>query len=113
MANADTHIASKRAAEEEDVTQAAPRILDPVWIRMHDGTRLAARIWLPAAAEAHPVPAVLEYLPYRRRDGTLALDEITHAWLARHGYAGVRVDIRGNGDSSAIMEDEIFQDRTG
>ena len=85
------------------------RVLDPVWIPMADGTRLAARIWLPDGAEAAPVPAVLEYLPYRRRDSTLARDELTHAWLARNGYAGVRVDIRGNGDSDGFMEDEYSE----
>ncbi len=84
-------------------------IRDPVWIPLPDGTRLAARIWLPASASTGPVPAVLEYLPYRRRDGTLARDEVTHAWLARNGYAGVRVDIRGNGDSGGFMEDEYSQ----
>jgi uncharacterized protein len=81
-------------------------IHDPVWITMTDGVRLAARIWLPSDAMDRPVPAILEYLPYRRRDGTLARDELTHAWLARNGYAGVRVDIRGNGDSGGFMEDE-------
>ncbi len=84
-------------------------VRDPVWIPLADGTRLAARIWLPEGAGARPVPAVLEYLPYRRRDGTLARDELTHAWLARNGYAGVRVDIRGNGDSGGFMEDEYSE----
>jgi putative CocE/NonD family hydrolase len=93
------------------MTQPAPaadayEIRDPVWIEMRDGTRLAARIWLPRSAHEAPVPAVLEYLPYRRRDGTLPRDELHHAWFARNGYAGVRVDIRGNGDSDGIMEDE-------
>lgn len=37
---------------------------------MPDGCRLAARIWLPVDAEADPLLAVLDYLPYRRRDGT-------------------------------------------
>ena len=36
-----------------------------------DGTRLAARVWLPKDAAERPVPAVLEYLPYRKRDGTV------------------------------------------
>ena len=45
-------------------------VYDPVWIPLADGTRLAARIILPAHAEQVPVPAVLEYLPNRRRDGT-------------------------------------------
>ena len=88
-------------------TAEAPyEIRDPVWIEMRDGTKLAARIWLPRTAHDTPVPVVLEYLPYRRRDGTLPRDELHHAWFARNGYAGVRVDIRGNGDSDGIMEDE-------
>ena len=73
---------------------------------MPDGTRLAARIWLPVDAEANPVPAVLEYLPYRRRDGTSYRDSVTQPYLAGHGYAAVRVDIRGTGDSEGLMLDE-------
>ena len=84
-------------------------VLDPVWIQMRDGTRLAARIWMPESARLSPAPVVLEYLPYRRRDGTLPRDELTHAWLARHGYVGVRVDIRGNGDSDGHMSDEYSE----
>ena len=76
------------------------------WIPMPDGTRLAARIWLPEDAVKNPVPAVLEYLPYRRRDGTVYRDSITQPWLAGHGYAAVRVDIRGTGDSEGVMLDE-------
>ncbi|HEY2875006.1 MAG TPA: CocE/NonD family hydrolase, partial [Reyranella sp.] len=34
-----------------------------LWISLPDGTRLAARLWLPEDAEQHPVPALLEYLP--------------------------------------------------
>src|SRR6185295_20158069 len=57
---------------------AGPRIIDPlpepveivdaVWITMADGCRLAARLWLPTSARKQPVPAILEYIPYRRRD---------------------------------------------
>ncbi len=85
------------------------QVLDPVWIPMPDGTRLAARIWMPDSARTAPAPAVLEYLPYRRRDGTLPRDELTHAWLAQRGYVGVRVDIRGNGDSGGYMTDEYSE----
>ena len=73
---------------------------------MPDGCRLSARIWIPKDAEKKPVPAILEHLPYRKRDGTTARDELTHPWLAGHGYACIRVDMRGNGDSEGIMEDE-------
>ena len=67
---------------------------------------LAARIWLPADAEQNPVPAILEYLPYRKRDGTYERDALTHPYLAGHGYAGVRVDIRGSGESGGLLFDE-------
>ncbi len=87
-------------------TEHDVRIEDPVWITMADGTRLAARIWLPESAERQPVPAILEYLPYRRRDGTVMRDDINHPWFAANGYACVRVDVRGNGDSDGFMDDE-------
>ena len=76
------------------------------WIPMPDGVRLAARIWLPEDADRHPVPAILEYLPYRRRDGTSVRDAVTQPYIAGHGYAAVRVDIRGTGDSEGVMADE-------
>lgn len=78
-------------------------------IVMPDGCRLSARVWLPDDAEVHPVPAVLEYIPYRKRDGTLPRDEMMHAYMAGHGYACVRVDMRGNGDSEGLMTDEYTQ----
>ncbi len=73
---------------------------------MPDGCRLSARIWIPKDAEKRPVPAILEHLPYRKRDGTTERDELTHPWLAGHGYACIRVDMRGNGDSEGTMQDE-------
>ncbi|WNL40064.1 CocE/NonD family hydrolase [Halomonas sp. PAMB 3232] len=82
------------------------RELENVWIPLADGTRLAARIWLPDNAESNPVPAILEYLPYRKRDGTAIRDELTHPYFAGHGYASVRVDMRGNGESDGLMVDE-------
>ncbi|MBC8037207.1 MAG: CocE/NonD family hydrolase [Rhizobiales bacterium] len=76
------------------------------WISMADGVKLAARMWIPEDAEKKPVPAVLEYLPYRKRDGTIVRDALTHPYLAGHGYASIRVDMRGNGDSEGLMHDE-------
>ncbi len=80
-----------------------------IWIPMSDGTRLAARLWLPEDAESNPVPVVLEYIPYRRRDGTRGGDELTHPWLAAQGYACVRLDIRGTGDSEGLIRDEYLK----
>ena len=76
------------------------------WIPMADGVHLAARIWLPVDAGQSPVPALLEYLPYRRRDGTSHRDAITQPYMAGHGYAAVRVDVRGSGDSGGVLPDE-------
>jgi hypothetical protein len=77
-----------------------------LWIPLSDGTKLAARLWLPTDAEKDPVPALLEYLPYRKTDGTHVRDALTHPYLAGHGYASIRVDMRGNGDSEGLMHDE-------
>ncbi|MGB7319187.1 MAG: CocE/NonD family hydrolase [Planktotalea sp.] len=75
-------------------------------IPMSDGTRLSARTWIPNDADDAPVPAILEFLPYRKRDGTTARDCLTHPYFAKRGYACIRVDMRGNGDSEGLMEDE-------
>ena len=77
------------------------------WIELPDGRRLAARRWQPAAGS--PVPAILEYLPYRKRDGTAPRDATTHAVFAAAGYACVRVDIAGTGDSDGVFDDEYSE----
>ncbi len=80
-------------------------IRDPVWIPLSSGIRLAARLCLPQDAAVHPVPALLEYSPYRRRDFSIG-GLRHHRYLAGHGYAAVRVDIRGSGDSEGLLDDE-------
>ena len=75
-------------------------------IPLGDGCRLAARVWMPESADSVPAPAILEYLPYRKRDATSVRDEIVHGHFASFGYACLRVDIRGNGESEGLMEDE-------
>jgi putative CocE/NonD family hydrolase len=84
------------------------RRIDHVWIPMPDGARLGARIWLPEDAEADPVPAILEYLPYRKGDGTAHRDQPRHAYTAGHGYAVLRVDLRGSGESDGLLHDEYL-----
>jgi putative CocE/NonD family hydrolase len=85
------------------------REIENTWIELADGSRLAARIWLPEGAEASPVSAILEYLPYRKRDRTAERDGLMHHYYAGHGYASVRVDMRGSGDSDGLMYDEYLQ----
>src|SRR6056297_4319601 len=76
---------------------------------MSDGTQLAARMWLPVDAESSPVPAILEYIPYRKRDLTAERDVRHHPYTAGFGYASVRVDPRGRGQSEGILTDEYLQ----
>ena len=78
-------------------------------INMRDGCLLSARIWMPKNANSQPVPAILEHLPYRKRDGTVARDSLNHTWFSKNGYACIRTDIRGNGDSEGLMADEYLQ----
>jgi putative CocE/NonD family hydrolase len=79
-----------------------------VWIILSDGCRLGARLWLPADAVERPAPAILEYIPYRKRDGTRGRDEPMHGYYAQHGYAAVRVDMRGSGESDGHLADEYL-----
>ena len=73
---------------------------------MPDGARLAAKLWLPDISGTQRVPAIIELLPYRKRDGTYERDALTYPYLAGYGYAGVRVDIRGSGESGGLLFDE-------
>jgi uncharacterized protein len=85
------------------------REIEHTWIPLSDGTRLAARIWMPEDAAEDPVPAILEYLPYRKTDGTAVRDAKRQPYLAGFGYAAVRVDMRGTGESGGILEDEYTE----
>ncbi|MBI3455377.1 MAG: CocE/NonD family hydrolase [Candidatus Rokubacteria bacterium] len=85
------------------------REIENTWIRLSDGCRLAARIWLPEDADARPVPGILEYIPYRKRDVMAQRDALIHPYLAGHGYACVRVDLRGSGDSDGVLTDEYLK----
>ena len=83
-------------------------VTEHFFIPLSDGVRLAARLWMPRAATHKPVPAILEYIPYRKRDGTRARDEPMHGWFAAQGYAAIRVDMRGSGESDGHMADEYL-----
>ena len=79
------------------------KVLRDVFIPLSDGTQLAAQIWLPVDAARRPVPAILEYLPYRKRDSTaLAIGEAWH----RHGVGGMQGDDRGTpaGDRHTVLD---------
>jgi uncharacterized protein len=85
------------------------RVIENLRIPMPDGSTLAAKVWLPRDAEQRPVPAIIDYIPYRQRDGSVIADERTFPYFAGHGYASVRIDIRGTGDSDGLFGDEYVK----
>ena len=52
--------------------------------------------------------AIFEFLPYGKRHGTAYRDEENYYYLARYGFACVRVDCRGTGESEGLIEDEYL-----
>ncbi|MGW4030315.1 CocE/NonD family hydrolase [Streptomyces sp. NPDC004838] len=73
---------------------------EDIRIPLRDGTRLYARIWRPHTDG--PIPALVEYAPDRLSDVTAPRDWQRHPWYAGHGYASVRVDLRGHGNSEGL-----------
>src|SRR5271167_1309734 len=82
---------------------------------MKDGVQLSATLYIPDGAKpGKKFPALLEYLPYRKDDGTAAGDYPKHAYFARRGYVSVRVDIRGFwGERWRAAGAGVFRTRTG
>ena len=89
-----------------DALPQGVRQIEHQWITMPDGVRLSARIWLPEETDRRAVPAILEYIPYRKRDSTRPEDDRRHGYWAGHGYACIRLDIRGTGESEGLIVDE-------
>jgi hypothetical protein len=86
----------------------APRE-DDLWIPMPDGARLAAHLWLPPEGGARPAGAIIEVSPYRHEDHTRRRDSVRHPYFAEHGFASLRVDLRGSGASDGVLLDEYTE----
>src|SRR5215471_12653400 len=89
------HARPQQLSSTVGVEDPSIRIVENVWIPMPDGSRLAARLFLPHTAAQVPTGAVLEYLPYRKRDAYRYRDDVAGPFLAKAGIALLRVDIRG------------------
>ena len=81
-------------------------------IPLSDGRKRSARMWQPVSNSnrTFPSPSILEYLPYRKREGTALRDEGNHPLFASKGYVCIRVDLPGQGDSDGLMLDEYTED---
>jgi putative CocE/NonD family hydrolase len=79
---------------------------DFIRIPLPDGRFLSARMWRPDGVE--PVPAILEFRPYRGFDLFRPLeDQYLPAW-AEGGYVVLAVDSAGSGQSTGLLADEYL-----
>jgi len=102
---------SARASEPPSPPTYGVR-MEQAWIPMGDGVRLAATLYMPDGAKRdEKFPALLEYLPYRKDDGTAAGDYPKHSYFAHRGYVSVRVDIRGFGASEGVPPEREYSER--
>jgi hypothetical protein len=104
-----------KPADAPVATYASMKIVQ-VWIPMKDGMRLAANLFMPEEPVAgrkaeQKFPVILEYLPYRKDDWTLARDWQLHAYTVRRGYIVARVDIRGTGASEGAPPDREYSEQ--
>ena len=86
--------------------------MERAWIPMQDGVRLAVTLYMPEGAKpGDKLPALLDYLPYRKDDSTAAGDYPRNAYFARRGYVGARVDIRGFGASEGRPTEREYSEQ--
>ncbi len=70
---------------------------------MEDGTRLAARLFLP---DELPAAVILDAIPYRMDDLTASYAKEYERLCEEGGFAVCRLDLRGTGSSEGIAIDE-------
>ena len=70
--------------------------------------RLAGHFWYNAdtVTAGRRCPAIVEFVPYRRRDGTMIADSKMYPWFAFNDYLCFRIDLQGSGDSEGVLTDE-------
>ena len=79
-----------------------------------DGRKLVLRghYWYhaPSMRSGKRLPAIVDFNPYRRRDGMLYVDSMMYPWFSFNEYLCFRVDLQGSGDSDGLMTDEYTED---
>ena len=75
-----------------------------VFLPVEAGVQLAATLYLPQGAG--PFATLLEALPYRMNDVTSSNADSYYRFVDEGGFAVLRVDVRGTGESGGIAEDE-------
>jgi len=80
-------------------------------IVLSDGVKLAATYFLPKLEPGERVPVLLELLPYRKEDSFYLRDYPLHSFWARHGFASVKVDVRGTGSSEGVVPEREYSEQ--
>lgn len=83
------------------------KFLRDVRIPMNDGVTLSAALRLPSGHGKFP--CILDMIPYRWRDGIALRDKSMFDPLSARGFACLRLDVRGSGESGGIMDDEYTE----
>jgi uncharacterized protein len=109
-------IATLHAAAQSTLPTYATMKKVQTTIPMKDGVRLAVNLYmpegaLPGIASGEKFPVILEYLPYRKDDWSLARDWSLHSYFVRRAYVSARVDIRGTGASEGNPPDREYSDQ--
>jgi putative CocE/NonD family hydrolase len=114
-----TEVTPSEGSSPQPASYEAVKIVQ-AWIPMKDGIRLAVNLYMPSAPvqpstpdaeHGGKFPAILEYLPYRKDDWTLARDWQLHSYFVKRGYVTARVDIRGTGGSEGNPPDREYSDQ--
>ncbi len=82
------------------------RRIDHLALPMDDGAVLSAAVFLPDAPGEWS--AIIDAVPYRKDDDFLAGDWDVYGFIASRGFATVRIDLRGSGSSTGILENEYL-----
>ncbi len=104
------------------VSTAPARPIDPadlgidlradVRVPARDGVELSVNLFLPRELGTRRVPVILNTDPYRKDDWSAGWDLSLAAYLAQHGYAYCRLDVRGTGSSGGVPIDEYTAEET-
>lgn len=78
---------------------------------MKDGTRLAVTLFMPSDMKGKKIPALLEYLPYRKDDKMASRNYELHSYFAKRGFVTAAVDVRGTGNSEGILPEREYSEQ--
>ena len=76
-----------------------------------DLIHLHGKVWIPEGNQKiTKFPVIVEFSAARCMDVTIARDSVNYEGLAKRGIVGLRVDLRGSGNSESVGRDEYLFD---